>query len=196
MKKAGKLRIFGALALLGTALAITGCKSTPELTKADAQALIQAEYDHRPAVGAPIAVQDLGMGQGLIAKYWVKSKVYPNRFWADFTLTPDGKKVVTISGGGDVIQWHPETANDPHYNVMLFAVPPTHLKVKDIKDVQDSVIPGASAAKSVEFSEALNLEGIPAPLVDIAHDPGNKLTTKRVADFTYDGSAWKLHSIQ
>jgi hypothetical protein len=76
-EEAGKLRIFGALALLGTALAITGCKSTPELTKADAQALIQAEYDHRPAVGAPIAVQDLGMGQGLIAKYWVKSRSIP-----------------------------------------------------------------------------------------------------------------------
>ena len=196
MKIAVNLQILGALALLGTGLFLTGCKSAPELTQANAQALIQAEYDHRPAVGTNITVFDLGMGQGMIAKYWVKSKVYPNRIWADFTLTPDGKKAVALPGGGDVIQWHPESANDPHYSVVLLTLAATHLKARDLKDVQDTTIPGVSTAKEVEFSELVNLDGVPAPLADLAHDPGNKLSTKRQAEFTLDGGVWKLHSIQ
>jgi len=32
-------------------------------------------------------------------------------------------------------------------------------------------------------------------LQEIAHNPGNRLSTKRQADFTLEGGAWKLHSI-
>jgi hypothetical protein len=196
VKKVGNLHILCALAFMGAGMLLNGCKSAPELTQANAQALIQAEYDHRPAVNASITVFDLGMGQGLVARYWVKSKVYPNRIWADFTLTPEGKKALKLANGGDVIQWHPETANDPHYSVVVFTVAANHPKARDLKDVQDEVLPGVSTAKGVAFSEAVNFDGVPAPLQDIAHDPGNKLITKRQADFAFDGGAWKLHSIE
>jgi hypothetical protein len=196
VRKAGKLQIMGALALLIAGLALTGCKSEPELTQASAQALIQAEYDQRPASGASIAVFDLGMGQGLTAQYWTKSKVYPNRIWADFTLTPTGKKALKLASGGDVIQWHPEAANDPKYSVTAIAQAANHLKARDLQDAQDETLPGASKAKGVDFSESVNLDGVPAPLQDIAHDPGNKLSAKRHADFVLEDGAWKLHSIE
>jgi hypothetical protein len=88
------VQAIGTLALLAAGLWFGGCKSTPELTQSDAQALIQAKYDQTPAVGATITIDDLGMRQGLTAKYWTRTKEYPNRFWADFTLTPEGKKAL------------------------------------------------------------------------------------------------------
>jgi len=45
------------------------------------------------------------------------------------------------------------------------------------------------------FSEAVSLDGVPAALADIAHNPGNKLSTKKTATFVVDGGAWKLQSI-
>jgi hypothetical protein len=37
---------------------------------------------------------------------------------------------------------------------------------------------------------------VPAPLQEIAHNPGNKLSGKKTATFSLDGGAWKLASIQ
>lgn len=181
----------GAALLLFAGLLVAGCKSAPELTAAQAQSLIQEKYDRSPAVGAAITVDDLGMREGATARYWDRTKVYPNKYWADFTLTGDGKKVVGLNGGGDVIQWRPESADDKNYSLMVMTVATDHLKARDVKDPQDEV----GGTKSAIYSEAVSLSGVPAPLAEIAHNPGNKLSTKKTATFALDGGVWKLQSV-
>jgi hypothetical protein len=191
MKNAAKLSFWGACALLGAALLVTGCKSAPELTQANAQALIQAKYDQMPAVGTDITVDDLGMRQGVTAKYWTGGKIYPNKFWADFTLTPEGKKALTLASGSDVIEWRPESPTDPKCSILVTTVAANHLKARDVKDPQDDV----GGTKTAMFTEAVDLDGVPQPLQEIAHNPGNKLSSARTATFMVDGGAWKLQSI-
>jgi len=191
VKNSLNAKTLGVAVLLGAAMLITGCKSAPELTAANAQALIQAKYDASPAVGAAITVSDLGMRQGAVAKYWDRTKVYPNKYWADFALTPDGKKVVTLTGGGDTIQWRPQSADDKTFSVVVTSVAANHLKARDVKDPQDEV----GGTKSVVYTEAVSLDGVPSALQDIAHNPGNKLSTKKTATFAVDTGAWKLQSI-
>ncbi len=195
MKNAVNLKVFGVLVFMGAGLLLNGC-SKPELTQADALAMIQAKYDQTPAVGVNITVDDLGMRMGAAAKYWNRTTIYPNKYWADFTLTPEGKKALKLAGGGDLIKWRPESATDTRYSIVVVSVAANHLKAKDIKDVENEVIPGVDAAKGVSFNESVSLEGVPEPLQDIAHNPGNKLSTKRQADFAFEGGAWKLHSIE
>lgn len=192
MRNAGKLKVFGVLTLLGAGLILTACKSAPELTAASAQALIQAKYDQTPAVGANIVVDDLGMRMGATAKYWNRTTIYPNKFWADFKLTDDGKKALKLQAGGDVIKWRPESAEDKGYALVVVSVAANHLKVRDVQDPQDEV----GGTKSAVYTEAVSLDGVPAPLQEIAHNPGNKLSGKKTATFSLDGGAWKLASIQ
>jgi hypothetical protein len=196
MKNERKLQALGALVVLGTGMLLTGCKPAPDLTAANAQALIQASYDQTAPVGASITVDDLGMRQGAAAKYWTRAKVYPNKFWADFALTDDGKKVIKLPSGGDVIQWRPDSATDTHYSVIVVTTIANHLKAHDINNIQDEVVPGVDTAKGASYTEGVNLDGVPGPLQDIAHNPGNKLSIKRHADFSLEGAAWKLHSIE
>lgn len=194
MRKAETLQGLFAGAFLGAGLLLAGCKTTPELTAANAQALIQADYDNKPAAGAGIMIDDLGLKQGLTAKYWKLTKVYPNNKWADYTLTDDGKKVLTLQSGGDVIQWRPDIGTSPHFYVVTVAA--NHFKVRDVQDPQDAVVPGVATAKSAIFSESLDLTGVPAALTDIAHNPGNKLSSKKTADFELADGVWKFHSIE
>lgn len=191
MKKALNLKIFGAAALLSASLLFTGCKSAPDLTQANALALIQAKYDQTPAVGANITVDDLGMRQGATAKYWTRTTIYPNKIWADFTLTADGKKALKLPKGGDVIQWRPESATDTKYSIVVVTVAANHLKAKDIKEITDEV----GGGKGAQFTESVNLDGVPDALQNIAHNPGNKLSTTGQADFVLEGGVWKLNSI-
>jgi len=199
VKKAMNLKVLARLAFagvlafagLGLSLGLYGCKSAPELTAAQAQVLIQAKYDQTPPVGANITVDDLGMRMGATDKYWDRTTVYPNKFWADFTLTPDGKKAITLPGGGGVIKWRPEGPEDKSFSVVVVTTAANHLKVRDVQDPQDEV----GGTKSVVFTEAVNLDGVPSGLQDIAHNPGNKLSTKKTATFALDGGAWKLVSI-
>jgi hypothetical protein len=194
VKKTLDSKVFAALAFVGVGLmlglGLTGCKSTPDLTAAQAQALIQARYDQTPAVGANIYVDDLGMRMGATAKYWDRTTVYPNKFWADFTLTADGKKALKLTGGGNVIQWRPESTEDKGFSVIVVSVAANHLRAHDVKDPQDD-----AGGKGASFTEAVNLDGVPGPLQDIAHNPGNQLSYKRQAEFALDGGAWKLVSI-
>ncbi len=194
MKKAMNLRILVALAFVGLGFTVgselTGCKSAPELTSAQAQALIQAKYDQTPAAGANIYVDDLGMRMGVTDKYWDRTKAYPNKFWADFTLTPDGKKAIKLLDGSDVIKWRPESEADTKFSVTVVTAATNHLKAHDVQDPQDD-----AGGKGVAFTEAVSLDGVPGPLQDIAHNPGNKLSSKRQAEFALDGGAWKLVSI-
>lgn len=181
----------GMAVLLGAGLLMGGCKSAPELTATQAQALIQAKYDQSPAVPASIVVYDLGMRQGVTAKYWDRAKAYPNNFWADFKLTPEGKKAVALPGGGDMIQWRPESAEDKNYSLAMSTVAPSHLKARDVGDPQD----GVDGAKTAVYTESYKLDGVPDALQQMAHDPGNQLGAKRTAAFVLDGRAWKLESI-
>jgi hypothetical protein len=193
VKKLFEVCALGALAAAGAGLLVNGCKSTPELSKDTAQALIQAQYDQQPS-GITITVGEAGLKQGLAADYWKLTKVYPNNRWADYTLTPDGKKVLKLADGGDVIQWRPEQ-QDSTYSFLIVTLATNPLRAKDLQDPQDEVLAGANAAKSVTFTESVNLTGVPQPLQDIAHNAGNRLSSKKQADLTYDGMNWKLHGI-
>ena len=196
MKNAGKMLVLGIVGILSAGMLLSGCKTAPELTKANALALIQASYDSKPAAGIPIAVDVMGLKDGVSAKYWDRATVYPNRFWGDFPLSAEGKKVLKLADGGDKIKWRPEHDPDPTYSVIVTTVVANHLKAQDVQGVQDEVLPGVDTAKGADFTEAQNLEGVPTPLAKMAHNAINKLSTKRHADFAYENGAWKLHSIE
>lgn len=190
MKNALNLKALGVAVFCGITFMLAGCKSAPELTKANALAMIQAKYDQSPAESISITVNDLGLREGITAKYWGLSKIYPNKYWADYTLTPDGKKLVKTASGGDAIEWRPDSMEDKNHTVVITTVAMTHPKARDMKDLQDE-----GETKTVEFNETVNFEGLPDALSGIGHNPGNKLTTKRTASFVLDGGAWKLQSI-
>ena len=42
----------------------------------------------------------------------------------------------------------------------------------------------------------MNLTGVPQVLQDIAHNPGNKLSSKKEADFALVNGAWTLKTIR
>jgi hypothetical protein len=201
MKQARKVTSSGALApvnkglllaaIFSASLFIAGCKSAPELTAAQAQALIQAHYDAMPPAGAEIVVDDLGMRQGVTAKYWEGLKKYNNGYWVDLKLTDAGKMAVKLASGGNVIEWRPDSPSDKSFKIIVTTVATNHLKARDVKDPQDDV----GGTRSVVFTEAQSLDGVPGPLQDIAHNPGNKLSTRRTATFSLDGGVWKLQSI-
>jgi len=192
VKNVRKIRVLGVLAFAGAGLLLAGCKSAPPLSQADALAMIQAKYDQTPAAGADITVMDLGMRQGVLAGYWVGTKRYPNGYWADFKLTPDGMKVLKLATGGDTVQWRPETPADKTFSVVVTTVAANHLKARDVNQIQD----GVGGGKTASYTEDVNLDGVPAPLQNIAHNPGNQLSRQREADFVLENGAWKLQSIE
>jgi hypothetical protein len=191
VEKVRTIRLFGASALIGAGLFLAGCKSAPELTAAQAQSLIQAHYDALPAAGTDIVVDDLGMRQGVTAKYFEGLKKYANGFWVDLKLTDAGKQALKLANGSGVIEWRPESPTDKSFKVVVTTVAANHLKARDVKDPQDEV----GGTKSAIFTEVHSLDGVPGPLQDIAHNPGNKLSAKRTATFAVDGGAWKLQSV-
>ena len=190
MNIAGKMQALVALALLGAGLGGAGCSSAPELTKQQAQTLIQAKYDSMPGTPITIIVDDRGMQQGVTGQYWIGLKRYPNGYWGDFKLTPAGQKAFSLVGGGDVIQWRPSAPQDPHYSVSITSTAQTHLKSRDLGEVQDS-----GSNKQVSYSEDIDLSALPTPLQNIAHNPGNKLSTKRTATFVLNNGTWAIQSI-
>jgi hypothetical protein len=186
-----KMRVFAGLALLCAGGFLAGCKSAPDLTASQAQSLIQAKYDADAAAGVPVTVTDLGMQQGFTAKYWTRTKQFPNKYWADFTLTDDGKKVIKLENGGSVIEWRPSSPDDKTFSVVVTTVAENHLKARDPQDPQNE----SDGTRTVVFNESHSLDGVPAPLQEIARDPGNRLSAKRTATFVLDNGAWKLQSI-
>ena len=52
------------------------------------------------------------------------------------------------------------------------------------------------AAKALRSLRQSVWTASPGRLQDIAHNPGNKLSNKRQAEFALDGGAWKLVSIK
>ncbi len=186
-----KMQALIAVGFLGAGLALAGCKSVPPLAKDQALALIQAKYDATPAAPFTIAVDDMGMQEGVTAGYWVGTRRYPNGYWGDFKLTPAGQKVLTLAAGGDTIQWRPDGPKDDHYVFTINTVVSNHMKATDIGDIQDQ----AGGSKMADYTEDVVLTGVPAPLQGIAHNPGNELSTKRTAIFVQNQGAWTLQSI-
>jgi hypothetical protein len=189
-------KTLGVLAVVGFGLAGIGCKSAPDLTPAQALALVQAKYDQTPPVATTILVNEAGVRQLVTAKLWERTKVYPNKLWADFKLTPDGKKAVTLPGGGDVIEWRPANQDDTNYTVVVMTVASNHLRAHDMGDLQDEMLAGSAAAREGKYTEGVNLTGVPQALNDIAHHPGNKLSTRKQADFALENGTWTLKSIE
>jgi hypothetical protein len=180
--------------LAGAGLVMDGCKSAPVLTKDNAQALIQTHYDSEATSGVTITVDKLGLQQGLSAGYWKLTKIYPKQEgWADYTLTPEGKKVLKLDAGGDVIEWRPGADGEFHFLIVTTAA--NTMRAKEVEDPQDEVLAGVSTAKSVTYTESVNMTGVPQPLQDMAHNPGNKLSSRRQADMSYEGGSWKVHGI-
>ncbi len=196
MKNSTKLQFLGAMALASIGLFVAGCKSVPPLTANQAQSLIQAKYDQSAPTPITITLRNDGMVQGDTAKYWDRTKVYPNGLWADFTLTPDGKKLIAIPGGGDVIEWRPMTAGASNYSVNVNTVIATHLKAINIRNIQSEVLPGASTAMGCDYDEVVDFTGVPAPLAAIGHNPGNQISMQRHADFSLVNGAWVLQSTE
>ncbi len=153
--------------------------------------MIQAKYDKDPGTVFNIAVNDRGMQQGVHANLWLGVKRYPNGYWGDFKLTPDGVKVLKLQGGGDTIQWRPDGPSDPTYTVIVIPLVTSKLKTHGIGDVQT-----IADSRTVTYMEDVDLSNLPAGLQAIAQNPGNKLSTQRVATFALANGAWTLQSIQ
>jgi len=130
------------------------------------------------------------MQQGVHANYWVGTKRYPNGYWADFTLTPEGKKVLKLATGGDVIKWRPDSPSDPHFTIVVVPLVSSQLKARNPGDLQD-----LGDNKTLMYTEDVNLNGMPDALANIAHNPGNELSNRRMATFTLVSGAWSLKSI-
>lgn len=195
MENRVRMKVFGLAVVLGAGLALSGCKSAPELTKEQALTLVQAKYNQTAPVGAVVVVDSRGIVQGATAKLWERTKVYPNKYWADFKLTDAGKKAVKLASGGDTIEWRPDSVTDTSFKFTLTTAQANHFKVKDFGDIQDTVVAGADTAKSVNFTEAVDLTGVPDVLQQIAHNPGNTLSNRRHAEFALANGAWALHAI-
>lgn len=191
MKNGMKMQALGALALLTVGLFVAGCKSAPPLDKPAALALIQAKYDSDPAEAIDIVVGDDGMRDGVTAGYWAGKGRYPNGYWADFTITPTGLKVLKQTAGGDTIQWRPDSPSDKTFNITMTTLQASHPKAQDLGSLVDS-----GDTKTASFTEAVNLEALPAGLQTIAHDKPNKLTSTKIATFSVVNGAWQLSSIQ
>jgi hypothetical protein len=191
VKNAVKIQTLAALVLLGAGGFLTGCKSAPDLTQDQAKTMIQAKYDKDPGTVFNIAVNDRGMQQGVTANYWLGVKRYPNGYWGDFKLTPDGMKVLKLQSGGDAIQWRPDGPNDPNYTVIVVPLALSKLKTRSLDDVQT-----IADTRTVTYMEDVDLSNLPAPLQALANNPANKLSTKRMATFTLANGAWTLQSIE
>lgn len=189
-------KTLGAMFLVGPVFVVAGCKSVPELTPTEALALVQAKYDQTPPVGVNILINDPGMLSGAKAKLWERTKVYPNKLWADFKLTETGKKAVFLPGGGDTIEWRPSSADDKNYAIVVTTAAANHLRAHGMGDLVDEMLPGAGTARSGKYTEGQNLTGVPQLLQEIAHNPGNKLSSKKQADFALVDGAWQLKSIE
>lgn len=193
MNEPWKFRTFGALALVCVALWIVGCKVKPPLGSGEAQALLQAQYDRRPAEGVLIVVDRIGLRQGLAANYWKLTKVYPNQRWADYTLTEEGKKVLKLHDGGEVIQWRPDASGN--YQVQVVTLVTNRLRATDVAEPETDSIPGTAASKTTAFNESLVLDGVPEALQDIARNPGNRLSSRRHASFVLVDGNWTVQNI-
>ena len=153
--------------------------------------MIQARYDQTPAVPASILVNITGMVQGMTAKYWLVTRRYPNGYWVDFTLTPEGKKVLKLASGGDAIQWRPDNPSDPQFSVIVMPLVANQLKASDVGQIQP-----VGDSRIVSFTENVDLEGVPAALGEYRPQSRQLTSSSRHATFVLTNGAWTLQSIE
>ena len=92
-----------------------------------------------------------------------------------------------------MIEWRP--GGDGEFSFLIVTTNASSMRAKDVQDPQDESLANTTAAKSVIFTESVNLTGVPKPLQDIAHNPGNKLSSKKQANLAYENGAWTVHGI-
>jgi hypothetical protein len=185
-------QILVAAVALGIGLLASGCKSAPDLSKSDAAQMVQAYYSAQQVSNLNIIVNNDGMVKGALDKYWARTTVYPNRYWADFKLTPEGKKLFKLADGSDTIKWRPDSPADSKFRVTLTTIAPKHPKAHDFGDVESV----GDTTRTVPFIESVDFAGVPQPVQDLAHMPGNLLSAKRTADFALENGAWKVQSVE
>jgi hypothetical protein len=66
----------------------------------------------------------------------------------------------------------------------------------NVHSIQSEDLPGESKAMGAHFDEVEDFTGIPAPLAEIGHNPGNEVSVSRHADFALVNGAWELQSIE
>ena len=76
--------------------------------------------------------------------------------------------------------------------VTLTTIAPKHLRAHDFGDVESV----GDMTRTVSFIESVDFAGVPQPVQDLAHMPGNPLSAKRTADFTLENGAWKVQSVE
>ncbi len=81
------------------------------------------------------------------------------------------------------------TTLDYAYSMSTVAL--NHLKARGLGDVQD-----VGPSKVASYYEDVVLTGVPDALSNIAHNPGNVLSTRRQATFVLENGAWKLQSTE
>jgi hypothetical protein len=189
------LRLAAFAVLFFIAVMATGCK--PDLSNDQALALIQADYDHRAPAPMVLNLDQTGLQDGLTAKYWALSRLYPNnKLWADYTLTDEGKKLVKLASGKDVIEWRQDPKGDFQYEITTIA--PLKLKAREVKEIRDEIVPGVKGpGKVVVFMETKDVTALPDALQAIArNNPKNKIAAKRQADMALENGAWVFHAME
>jgi hypothetical protein len=58
------------------------------------------------------------------------------------------------------------------------------------------MIDGIGTAKGADYSEVVDLSGMPEPIQQIGRNPGNRLSARRHADFSLENGTWTLHAIK
>ncbi len=120
----------------------------------------------------------------MAAKYWERTKVYPNRYLGRLHADPEGKKVLKLPNGAMYPVAPGKRPAIQNYSVVVTTVATNHLKAQELQDPRTKCFRRGYGQGS-RLSRGVNLDGVPDPLVKIAHNPGNKLSTKRHADFAY-----------
>jgi hypothetical protein len=77
------------------------------------------------------------------------------------------------------------------YGITINTVAKNHFEADDLGDIQNI----SDNTKTVDYDEDVVWTGVPDPLQNIGHNPGNQLSTRRTATFTLQNGAWKLESI-
>jgi hypothetical protein len=181
------------LAAFAALFMATGCK--PDLTNDQALPLIQAHYDQAQGMPLVFKVDQVGMKAGVDAKYWTMTKKL-NEMWADFKLTDEGKKLIKLPNGKDVIEWRQDPSGKFQYEMVTVA--PLKLKAREVKEIRDEIIPGVKGpGKVVVYMEAHDITTLPNDLQNIIlGNANNKIAVKRQADMTLENGAWAFHAIE
>jgi len=141
VKNAGKMKVLGGLAILGAGLLLNGCKHVPDFTAANAQALIQADYDSK-RLRARLSKSTIGLEAGVDGQLLEADEGLSQQNVGRLHAHGRWQEGVDASRGRRRDQWRPDqiASASPHFYVVTMAAKP--FKAKDVQDPQDEVLPG------------------------------------------------------